>query len=96
MPRINTTVELNKQEQALCRALAKKRYASNRTAGVRNSKRGRQSNEDTDLEGVGAEMAFCKLLNVYPDLPMTPRSQDDDDGDCTLKDGRRVDVKATK
>jgi hypothetical protein len=96
MPKRNTVVELNAQEQAICRALAKKRYANNRKAGTRNAKRGPQSNEQTDLEGIGAEFAFCKLLNLFPDFSIEPRSADEDEGDCKLRDGRAVDVKATK
>lgn len=96
MPRINTTVELNNQEQEICRALAKQRYANNRKEGMRNAKRGRQSNEDTDLEGVGSEVAFCKIINLYADFGIRTRPADDDDGDFNLKDGRAVDVKATR
>jgi hypothetical protein len=94
MPHLNTTVELNAQGQALCRSLAKKRYASNHSAGVSDATRGGQSDAHTDLEGVAAEKCFFKLLNLYPDLSIAPRS--DDDGDCKLKDGRDVDVKSTR
>lgn len=96
MPRLNTEVTLNPPEQAICLALAKQRHAANRAAGIRNAKRGRQSDEETDLEGIGAEVAFCKLFNVYPDLSIEPRKADQDEGDCKLKDGRGVDVKATQ
>jgi hypothetical protein len=96
MPHRNTEVTLNTQEQAICRALAKKRYGNNRKAGTRNAKRGPQSNEQTDLEGIGAEFAFCKLHNVYPDFSIQPRNAENDEGDCKLLDGRAVDVKATQ
>jgi hypothetical protein len=96
MPRVNTTVELNPMEQAVCMVLAMQRYANNRAAGTRNAKRGGQSNLDTDLEGIAAEFAFCKLFNLYPDLSMERPKADEDLGDCTLKDGRGVDVKGTK
>jgi hypothetical protein len=55
MPKIDTTVELNAQEQALCLPLGKKRYCNNRAAGVKNAKRGRHSDAETDLEGVAAQ-----------------------------------------
>jgi hypothetical protein len=96
MPHRNTEVALNPQEQTVCRALAKKRHANNRKAGTPNAKRGPQSNEQTDLEGIGAEFAFAKLFNLYPDLSIEPRTADTDTGDCTLRDGRAVDVKATQ
>jgi hypothetical protein len=89
-------VSLNPQGQAICRALPKKRHANNRKAGTRNAKRGPQSNEQTDLEGIGAEFAFAKLFNSYPDFSIQPRNADEDGGDCKLRDGRAVDLKATQ
>ncbi len=96
MPKRNTEVVLNAQEQAVCRALSKRRHAANRKAGTRNAKRGPQSNDQTDLEGIGAEFAFAKLFNLYPDFSIQPRKSGDDHGDCKLRDGRGVDVKATR
>lgn len=98
MADIGDKTQLNETEQALCRAIAKKRYSNNRKSSVKNSKIGGQSNEFTDLEGIGSELAFCKLFNVYPDFSIEPRSSlaGEDTGDATLRDGRTVDVKATK
>ena len=53
---------------------------------------GPQSDEQTDLEGIAAEIAFAKYSNVYPDL--------DTDGDThpvydAVLHGKLVDVKAT-
>jgi hypothetical protein len=96
MPKRNTEVTLNAQEQAICRSLAKKRYATNRKEGTRNGKRGPQSNEQTDLEGIGAEFGFAKLFNLYPDFSIQPRTTENDEGDSRLHDGRGVDVKATR
>ena len=54
---------------------------------------GDQSNEETDLEGFGAELAFCKLMNIYPDLEtgnnLPPY-------DCVSRFGVTIDVKTTK
>ena len=61
-------VTLNDAEQRLARYLARQRYESNRNQGVTNNRVGPQSDEVTDLEGIAAEIAFCKLFNVYPDL----------------------------
>ena len=96
MPHRNTEVSLNAQEQAIFRFLARSRYKNNRSAGTRNAKRGPQSDEQTDLEGIGAEFAFTKLFNLYPDFSIEPRTAENDTGDCMLRDGRSVDVKATQ
>ena len=94
---IGDTSELNKPEKLIAKYVAKSRFESNRSAGITNSKIGGQSNEETDLEGIGAEMAFCKLFNVYPDLTIGPRSAkcNQDFFDCTVN-GYTIDVKATK
>lgn len=84
-------VTLSEAEQRLAKYLAKQRYELSREMGLPNKKVGDQSNEMTDLEGIAAEIAFCKLANVYPDLDMTgPKAED-----CVLRDGRSVDVKST-
>lgn len=95
---IGKSIKLNNFEQKLCKALAQLRHSSNRESSVKNSKIGPQSNEETDLEGISAEMAFCKLMNLYPDLSISPRSSqaETDKGDVTLKNGKTVDVKTTK
>lgn len=94
---IGTVVKLDAIEQVIVQALAKKRYSNNRSAGVRNSKIGNQSNEFTDLEGMAGEFAFCKLFNIYPDFSISTRSssQGEDRGD-TKVNGEKVDVKTTK
>lgn len=83
---------LNKQEQKLVETIAKQRYDSNRNDGVENKKIGPQSNEQTDKDGFGAELATAKFLNVYPDLSIQPRSGG---FDLTTTSGCRVDVKHT-
>ena len=84
-------ITLNDSEQKLAIYVSQKRYESSRKIGIHNAKKGPQSNEQTDLEGVGAELAFCKLFNVYPDLEA---------GACPYADAwtlqlGAVDVKAT-
>lgn len=61
-------VVLNKIEIELARRTAKRRYMSNREGGVDDSKIGPQSNYQTDVQGMLAEIAAAKYLNVYPDL----------------------------
>ena len=97
---IGQKITLNEVEQKICVALAERRYKSNRASGVPNKKIGNQSNAFTDLEGIAAEMAMCKLFGIYPTqvLDPTPRSSlkgEEVGGDIPIK-GHSVDVKATK
>jgi hypothetical protein len=83
---------LNETEQKLAVYLAKQRHAKARAKGITDKQIGPQDSHETDLQGIGAEIAFCRLLNVYPDTDTghTP------DHDCVLPSGQTVDVKATK
>src|SRR5262252_4238780 len=86
------TYTLNNVEQSLARFIGRERSSSNREAGVTNGRRGPQSDAETDLDGIGAELAFCHLFNVYPDLSINPRRGG---ADATWI-GWKVDVKATR
>lgn len=92
---IGTVVRLNEDVEAECRALATSRYESNRKHNIRNQKIGKQSNEFTDLQGIGGEFAFCAMIGVDPDTTIYPRSSLKDKGDLLLPDGRKVDIKTT-
>jgi len=83
---------LNEAEKKLATFLAKERYRKNRERGVDDLKIGGQSCEFTDLQGIGAEIAFCKVHNIYPDMSL----DDYPDEDALMKDGRLADVKCTK
>jgi len=85
-------ITLNTAEQKLARYLAAERQAYARKNGVKDCKIGTQSGEETDLEGIAAEIAFAKMHNCYPDLEIGHRPPDD----CMLHSGRSVDVKATR
>ena len=87
-------ITLTEHEQRIAHFLAKERYNVNRDNNVHDAKKGEQSNEFVDLEGIAGEMAFCKLFNVYPDLEIKVTTQDTDAGDCVLN-GHKVDVKTT-
>jgi hypothetical protein len=86
---------LNNAEQWLTKALAKARMASNKQAGVTERKLCDQAPEEINLNGIGAEIAFCKELNIYPDISVE-QPGDFHIADATLPDGRTVDVKTTK
>ena len=85
-------IRLTAAEMMLARFLARRRHQMARAAGRPNLKVGNQADSLTDLEGIGAEIAFAKLTNTYPDLDLghTPVA------DTYLPDGRTVDVKTTK
>lgn len=61
-------ITLTSMEERLCHEIANKRFTANRAQGIVDEKRGFQSNEFTDLNGFGGEMAFCKAMNLYPDF----------------------------
>jgi hypothetical protein len=86
-------IKLNEAEQAIAKYLAKRRYGNNRASGVDNNRIGPQSDAETDLNGVGAELAFCKAFNIYPDLSVDVRHGGHD---CVSPKGHKIDVKTTK
>lgn len=92
---IGSAWTLSQTDQITVRELAKQRYESNRKANVRNQKIGKQTNEFTDLQGLGGEFTFCRLLDLEPDTTIHPRSSMSDNGDLSLGDGTKVDVKTT-
>lgn len=85
-------VTLNAAEQKLAQYLARARHARNRGANVVNARIGPQSDEATDLEGVAAEIAFAKLMNVYPDT----QTEVCERADVYTPSLGGVDVKATR
>jgi hypothetical protein len=86
-------ITLNPAEQAFCRYLAERRHASNRSAGVRDGKIGPQGAAQTDLDGIAAEIAVARLLNLYPDTSISPRHGG---AELVSRLGHTLDVKATR
>lgn len=84
-------VTLTLMEQRLAKALARWRQDTQRENGVTDRRVSEKHEVDIDLEGAGAELALARVLNVYPDLDNTPSEED-----LVTRDGRRVDVKATR
>jgi hypothetical protein len=64
----------------------------NRTGSIKDAKMGPQSGPEIDYDGILGELAFCQLMNVWPDLGMTSRSGS---CDCVVK-GKRIDIKTTR
>lgn len=87
-------ITLNTNEQKLAEYLAKKRWDYNRGKGTPHLYSGPKPDEQTDVEGMAAELAYCKLMNLYPDLETEPTSAPN--YDCISRLGVRIDVKATR
>ena len=85
-------ITLLDSEQRIAHFLAREREANARKDDVTDRKVGPQDKRTTDLDGIGAELAFCKLHNIYPDLGTSTYG----DYDAVLHTGERVDVKATR
>lgn len=85
-------VTLDAAEQRIVQWIAAQRTRINRESGVTNARVGPQSDEVTDLDGFGAEMAFAKMHNVYPDFTVTVRRGSED---C-MRYGQTLDVKCTR
>lgn len=87
-----TTVTLNSIEQAVVKHLAKRRIEHDRSVGARATiYHGAQALEN-EVDSLGAEFAYCKLMNCYPDTDPGHFSP----FDARLRDGRTVDVKSTR
>ena len=87
-------ITLNENEQKLAEYLAKKRWNFNRDKGTPHLYSGPQPDEQTDVEGMAGEIAYCKLMNIYPDLDTSPT--DMPVYDCISRFGERIDVKTAK
>ena len=94
--KIGTKVLLTEEKQKLSREIASKRYENNRRHGTQDRMMGK--NEDAELEGAAAEIAFCQLFGTEPDLTTYTRSADNgtETTDTTLPCGLTVDIKTTK
>jgi len=82
---------LNRTERMIADYIGKKRYEYNRANHVAISKIGPQPHEQIELNGAGAELAFCKIHNVYPPLDIVLPAPAYD----AVLNGYRIDVKTT-
>jgi hypothetical protein len=94
--KIDSVILLSAFEQDCSKALAARRTSVNDGNGIPDK---RVSTKDTriEMQGLGGELAFCKLFNVFPDFSLvTPSAEKGtDNGDAILPGGIRVDVKST-
>lgn len=91
MPRIGTWYTLGVAEQRQAIDFTEARTAGCRRDGAEDRKRC-QTGVDIELEGAAAEMAFCYLYGVPPDLSVVSGTRPLVDA---VIDGVRIDVKST-
>ena len=84
---------LSPADQKRCREVSVARHDQNVAAGVKDMQRGRQDTAEIELNGMGGEVAFCRLFGLEPDWVNVPGGKGRDD--AKLPDGRIVDVKTT-
>lgn len=82
---------LNPTEQRLARYLAAERMKYDRARSATATLYNREAGSN-ELDSIGAEIAFCRMMNVYPDIDPTHYLPHD----AVLADGRTVDIKQTK
>jgi len=84
-------IKLTDFEMRLARHLGKARQTANQVVGSTDMQQGNQNSTDIHVQGVAAEIAFCKAMNLYPDFELGVWA----DADATLPCGATVDVKHT-
>ena len=89
-------ITLNEAEQRLTEYVAKKRTAYHQhdeSVAIKQIEHWDRTLEENDREGFGGEIAYCKLVNLYPDLDTNLSTPD---YDCISYNGEKIDVKTTK
>ncbi len=92
MSRPEFVVTLNEAEQKIARYLGQARQANNERRGLAETKVSKRPNVEIHIQGAGAELAFCRLYNAYPNFEI----DNYDSPDVILHDGRTLDVKTTE
>lgn len=81
--------KLTKAEQRLAEYLALSRFNYNRAKGSKATNYTGQSQISVDTNADAAEISYCAILNVYPDMNFEHHP----DEDCITAHGYTVDVK---
>jgi hypothetical protein len=84
---------LKQDEIQICQLIGRMRSLIARNSGVIDAKIGNQDGAEADVIGMMAEYGFAKLMNVFPDMGLTPRSGSPDG---VMPSGNRYDIKASK
>ena len=88
---INSTITLTEEDQELVKEVAKGRSENAQAKGFYNNW-GSKTAFEIDLEGFGAELAFCRMFDCEPDTEIGSKLNA---WDCITKKGNKVDVKWT-
>lgn len=93
LPELNKTITLNDVEYNVGLHLAWQRFETCDKHNVVNRKlASRKTNKEISEIGALSEIAFCKMVNAYPDFSYHPRKGS---ADCHVN-GLAIDVKVTK
>jgi len=85
---------LSKEEQAICKYIGILRHRNKVQHNVREQKvDNTRTGEQISIDGFGAEMAFAKMANLYPNFDIMIGG---DDGDLLAMNGKKIDVKSSK
>jgi hypothetical protein len=84
---------LKPDEIQICQLIGRMRSLIARNNGVIDAKIGNQDGSEADVIGMMAEYGFAKLMNVFPDLGLSPRSGS---ADGVMPSGNRYDIKSSK
>ena len=87
---------LIESDQEIIRKMAQEISDQGRSYFVNNLKRNNVSLYETELEGFGAEMAFCRMVGSFFNRTTNENEDYSIKYDCVLPDGRTVDIKNTK
>lgn len=95
---MNDWITLSKGEQRLVRGWARMRYELIRERGITDQLRSDEKGIENEINSFGAELAFCKYFNLYPDFSTEPHSAANgtDPGDCWFTSGESIDIKTTR
>lgn len=86
-------IELTASEMAIANVVAAMRTTCNRAGNIVERKIGSHSSYQMDVDGFAAELAFCKAMNLHPDLSVVNQSLTHD---CVARNGKTIDVKTTR
>lgn len=88
-------IYLESRDWDRCRRWGARRGRANRKLGIIDNVDGRQRSLDVDVQGVAAELAFCRMMGVRFDPVAKSHDGQWPIEDAVLNDGRTVDVKST-
>ena len=92
----NTTYVLNEKDKKLIQEMSDKICSQDRSFFTNNFKRDKSiSLNEMNLNGFGAELAFCNLSNVLFDNSTIEKESHFSKVDAVLKNGKTIDVKNT-